>query len=59
MGQYLRGEIDRRTAIERYQQATRHFARRQWTWFRPDPRIIWLDAATATPNHVAKLLPTP
>jgi len=23
--------------------ATRQFARRQLTWFRPDPRISWLD----------------
>jgi tRNA dimethylallyltransferase len=56
MGQYLRGEIDRQTAIERYQQATRHYARRQWTWFRPDRRIHWLDAASATPDQVIELL---
>jgi tRNA dimethylallyltransferase len=55
MGQYLRGEIDRQTAIERYQQATRHYARRQWTWFRPDRRIHWLDAASATPDQVMEL----
>ncbi len=24
---------------------TRQFARRQWAWFRRDPRIRWLDAA--------------
>jgi len=56
MGQYLRGEIDRQTAIERYQQATRHYARRQATWFRPDARIRWLDAASATPDQVMAIL---
>jgi tRNA dimethylallyltransferase len=56
MGQYLRGEIDRQTAIARYQQATRHYARRQWTWFRPDRRIHWLDAAAATPDDVIAIL---
>jgi len=56
MGQYLRGEIDRATAIARYQRATRHYARRQWTWFRPDQRIHWLDAATATPEQVLAIL---
>ncbi|GAB2758925.1 tRNA (adenosine(37)-N6)-dimethylallyltransferase MiaA [Terrabacter koreensis] len=25
-------------------QATRRYARRQESWFRPDPRIVWLDA---------------
>jgi tRNA dimethylallyltransferase len=58
MGQYLRGEVDRETAVTRYQQATRHFARRQWTWFRPDPRVHWLDAATITPDNVLALLHT-
>jgi tRNA dimethylallyltransferase len=58
MGQYLRGEIDRQTAIERYRQATRHYARRQWTWFRPDQRIHWLDAASAMPDQVMELLGT-
>ena len=24
--------------------ATRRFARRQETWFRADPRVVWLDA---------------
>jgi tRNA dimethylallyltransferase len=27
--------------------ATRHLARRQWRWFRRDPRIRWLEGATA------------
>ena len=48
IGQYLRGEIDRAAAIEAYKQATRHYARRQGTWFRPDGRIIWLDTPTRT-----------
>jgi tRNA dimethylallyltransferase len=25
-------------------QATRRYARRQESWFRPDPRIVWLEA---------------
>ena len=57
MGQYLRGEIDRDAAIAAYQQATRHFARRQRTWFRPDARVQWLDATSATVGDVLALLP--
>ena len=32
-------------AIERFKLATHRYIRRQLTWFRPDPRITWLDAA--------------
>jgi tRNA dimethylallyltransferase len=56
IGQYLRGECDLATAIERYQQATRRYARRQLTWFRPDPRITWLDAGAATPEAVLEIV---
>jgi tRNA dimethylallyltransferase len=39
---YLRGELGREEAIERTQVATRRFARRQDSWFRKDPRIVWV-----------------
>lgn len=39
---YLRGEVDREQAIERTQAATRRFARRQDSWFRKDPRVVWV-----------------
>ncbi|HEY8884649.1 MAG TPA: hypothetical protein VIO35_04995, partial [Chloroflexota bacterium] len=43
--QYLNGEIDLATAIERYKFATHRFVRQQYTWFRlTDPRIYWLEA---------------
>jgi tRNA dimethylallyltransferase len=29
-------------AVARAVQRTRSFARRQWAWFRRDPRISWL-----------------
>ena len=28
-------------------QATRRYARRQDAWFRPEPRVTWLEASTA------------
>jgi tRNA dimethylallyltransferase len=56
IGQYLRGECDLAAAIERYQQATRRYARRQVTWFRPDPRITWLDAGAATPDAILGII---
>ena len=41
---YMDGEYDRARAIELIQQNTRHYAKRQLTWFRRDPQIHWLDA---------------
>jgi len=39
---YLSGELSEAEARERTAQATRRFARRQDSWFRKDPRIVWL-----------------
>lgn len=40
---FLNGEISEDTARERLKRNTRHFAKRQLTWFRRDPRIQWFD----------------
>ncbi|GAA4360629.1 tRNA (adenosine(37)-N6)-dimethylallyltransferase MiaA [Paeniglutamicibacter cryotolerans] len=40
------GTLDEKTAVEQTVIATRQFARRQLTWFRADPRVHWLDAAS-------------
>ena len=37
----LRGEISREQAIEQGQQATRNYAKRQYTWFRRQPPADW------------------
>lgn len=41
---YMDGEYDLERAIELIQQNTRHYAKRQLTWFRRDQEIHWLDA---------------
>ncbi|MBO5618471.1 MAG: tRNA dimethylallyltransferase [Paludibacteraceae bacterium] len=38
------GEYDLARAIERIQQNSRHYAKRQMTWFRRDKQIHWLNA---------------
>ena len=38
------GQLDEVEARLDTAQATRRYARRQESWFRPDPRIVWLDA---------------
>jgi tRNA dimethylallyltransferase len=41
--QLLRGEIDAQTALQASQQAHRNYAKRQMTWFRREPEVVWLD----------------
>ncbi|RKT77641.1 tRNA dimethylallyltransferase [Terracoccus luteus] len=40
----LAGRLDEAQAQAETAQATRRYARRQESWFRADPRIVWLDA---------------
>jgi len=40
----LAGECTRQEALADVQQATRRYAKRQLTWFRADPEIIWVDS---------------
>ena len=47
---FLRGEISMEQACARARQASRRLAKRQLTWFRADPEIIWLDAKDAMPH---------
>lgn len=42
--QYLRREITLEEAIEKTKLETRHFAKRQLTWFRKSPGITWFEA---------------
>lgn len=41
IGDYMRGRCDLPTAVARMAQATRRLAKRQLTWFRADPHIVW------------------
>lgn len=40
--QLLRGEVSREAAIRAAQQAHRNYAKRQLTWFRREPEVVWL-----------------
>ena len=40
--QFLRGELDRESALAAAQQAHRNYAKRQMTWFRREPDVYWL-----------------
>ena len=47
------GEYDLPRAIELIQQNTRHYAKRQLTWFRRDTKIHWLDANESYEKNIA------
>ncbi len=61
IGAYLRGEMTLEQATERLKLDTHAYIRRQLTWFRPDQRIHWLDAAlplsTLTASALAVIQP--
>jgi tRNA dimethylallyltransferase len=40
--QFLRSELSREQAVRAAQQAHRNYAKRQMTWFRREPDVIWL-----------------
>ncbi len=40
---YLQGEITLDEAIYQIKRDTRHFAKRQLTWFRREPDVIWIE----------------
>jgi tRNA dimethylallyltransferase len=54
VGAYLRGETPLAESVASFALATHAYIRRQMTWFRPDKRIHWLDAALA-PDTLAIL----
>ncbi len=40
---YLDGEISLEKAVDLIKQFSRNYAKRQLTWFRKDPRVVWVD----------------
>lgn len=56
--QFLRGELDRDSALAAAQQAHRNYAKRQITWFRREPDVHWLPGFGDDPAIQAKALVT-
>jgi len=44
--EFLAGRVSREQLLENIRQHTRQYAKRQLTWFRKDPEIIWVDSST-------------
>ena len=41
--EYLQGGLAHEEMVLRIQADTRHYAKRQWTWFRRDPQVRWFE----------------
>jgi tRNA dimethylallyltransferase len=54
--QILRGELDPEQALCYACRNTRHYAKRQWTWFRRDPDIVWMSGFGDQPQTQAAAL---
>jgi tRNA dimethylallyltransferase len=54
--QFLRGELDRESALAAAQQAHRNYAKRQITWFRREPDVHWLAGLGDTPALQAEAI---
>lgn len=50
--QALKGSITMEEAIDAIKQGSRHYAKRQLTWFRRDERVQWIDAADKTLDQI-------
>lgn len=56
--QFLRGELDRESALSAAQQAHRNYAKRQITWFHREPAVHWLAGFGADPAIQAEGIAT-
>lgn len=52
----LNGRCTKEEAVSLIKLRTRHFAKRQMTWFRRDQRIQWLDWHTDTNEHIDRII---
>ena len=49
---FFEGKAEKTSVIEMIQQNTRHYAKRQMTWFKKDPEIKWYLASSITIDHI-------
>ena len=45
----INGECTHEEAVEETGRQTRHYAKRQWTWFRREQNLVWLDGFGSEP----------
>jgi tRNA dimethylallyltransferase len=51
---YLEGQYNLETAVDLLKRDTSRFAKRQFTWFKAEPRILWVDTLNRTAADMAR-----
>ena len=54
--EYLQNKISKEEMIEKIKKETRHYAKRQLTWFRKNKTTIWLDGEKEPEENVKLIL---
>jgi tRNA dimethylallyltransferase len=54
--EYLEGARDLESAIEQTKLDVRHYAKRQWSWFRHEPDVHWIEGFGGDPAVQARAL---
>ncbi len=50
--EYLQGKINKEEMIEKIKKESRHYAKRQLTWFRKDKNFIWLNSEDGIEKNI-------
>ena len=53
---YFRGECTLDETVEKIKQDTRHFAKRQLTWFRREKDVVWLDKGKLSDEEILDII---
>jgi tRNA dimethylallyltransferase len=54
MVQYLQGAMSYEETVAKIKQATRNFAKRQFTWYKKMPYVVWYNVDTDTRDEIVK-----
>lgn len=54
--EYLNKQITKEEMIEKIKKETRHYAKRQLTWFRKNKQTIWLNGEEQTQKNIQKII---
>ena len=54
--EYLENKITKEEMIEKIKKETRHYAKRQLTWFRKNKETIWLDGEEEITKNIDKVI---
>lgn len=54
--QYFENILTKEEMIDKIKQESRHYAKRQLTWFRKNKEIIWLEAENGIQNNINIIL---